>query len=59
MRYGWFRQCGLLTGSGVVEAAARRSSASASTVRHALDTGSADAITTLRRQQISGPEDRI
>jgi hypothetical protein len=30
MRYHWFRQCGLFTGSGVVEAACKRSSASAS-----------------------------
>ena len=30
MRYRWFRQCGLFVGSGVVEPAASRSSASAS-----------------------------
>jgi hypothetical protein len=60
MRYHWFRQCGLFVGSGVVEASCK------SVVGQRLKlsgmhwslTG-ADAITTLRCQQASRPQDRI
>jgi hypothetical protein len=60
MRYHWFRQCGLFTGSGVVEAACK------TIIGQRLKlsgmhwtTAGADAITTLRCQQASRPEDRI
>jgi hypothetical protein len=60
MRYHWFRQCGLFTGSGVVEAGCK------TVIGQRLKlsgmhwtTGGASAITTLRCQQASRPEDRI
>jgi len=60
MRYHWFRQCGLFTGSGVVEAGCK------SVIGQRLKlsgmhwtAAGADAITTLRCQQASRPEDRI
>ena len=60
MRYHWFRQCGLFVGSGVVEASCK------SVIGQRLklsgmhwSVSSADAITTLRCQQASRPEDRI
>ena len=60
MRYHWFRQCGLFTGSGVVEASCK------SVIGQRLKqsgmhwtAAGADAITALRCQQASRPEDRI
>jgi hypothetical protein len=60
MRYKWFRQCGLFVGSGVVEASCK------SVIGQRLklsgmhwSVSGADAITTLRCQQASRPEDRI
>jgi hypothetical protein len=60
MRYHWFRQCGLFVGSGVVESGCK------SVIGQRLKlsgmhwtTAGADAITTLRCQQASRPEDRI
>jgi hypothetical protein len=60
MRYHWFRQCGLFTGSGVVEASCK------SVIGQRLKqsgmhwtAAGANAITTLRCQQASRPEDRI
>ena len=60
MRYRWFRQCGLFVGSGVVEAGCK------SVIGQRLKlsgmhwtAAGADAITTLRCQQASRPEDRI
>ena len=60
MRYHWFRQCGLFVGSGVVEAGCK------TVIGQRLKlsgmhwtTAGADAITTLRCQQASRPEDRI
>jgi hypothetical protein len=60
MRYHWFRQCGLFTGSGVVEAGCK------TVIGQRLKlsgmhwtTAGADAITTLRCQQASRPEDKI
>jgi hypothetical protein len=60
MRYHWFRRCGLFTGSGVVEASCK------TIIGQRLKqsgmhwtTAGADAITTLRCQQASRPEDRI
>jgi hypothetical protein len=60
MRYKWFRQCGLFVGSGVVEASCK------SVIGQRLklsgmhwSVNGADAITTLRCQQASRPEDRI
>jgi len=60
MRYHWFRQCGLFVGSGVVEASCK------SVIGQRLklsgmhwSTAGADAITTLRCQQASRPEDQI
>jgi hypothetical protein len=60
MRYHWFRQCGLLVGSGVVEASCKtvigqrlKQSGMHWTVK------GADAIATLRCQQASRPEDQI
>ena len=60
MRYHWFRQCGLFVGSGVVESGCK------SVIGQRLKLSGmhwtavgADAITTLRCQQASRPEDRI
>lgn len=60
MRYHWFRQCGLFTGSGVVEASCKtiigqrlKQSGMHWTIR------GADAIAALRCQQASRPEDQI
>jgi len=60
MRYRWFRQCGLFVGSGVVEAGCK------SVIGQRLKlsgmhwtAAGADAITSLRCQQASRPEDRI
>jgi hypothetical protein len=60
MRYHWFRQCGLFVGSGVVEAGCK------TVIGQRLKlsgmhwtTAGADAITTLRCQQASRPEDQI
>jgi len=60
MRYHWFRQRGLFVGSGVVEAGCK------TVIGQRLKlsgmhwtTAGADAITTLRCQQASRPEDRI
>jgi hypothetical protein len=60
MRYHWFRQCGLFVGSGVVESGCK------SVIGQRLKlsgmhwtAAGADAITTLRCQQASRPEDRI
>jgi hypothetical protein len=60
MRYHWFRQCGLFTGSGVVEAGCKTVIGQRLKLSgmHWTATG-ADAITTLRCQQASRPEDRI
>ncbi len=60
MRYHWFRQCGLFTGSGVVEAACKTIIGQRLKLSgmHWTAAG-ADAITTLRCQQASRPEDRI
>jgi hypothetical protein len=60
MRYHWFRQCGLFTGSGVVEAGCK--AVIGQRLKQAgmhWTTGGADAITTLRCQQASRPEDQI
>jgi hypothetical protein len=60
MRYRWFRSRGLFTGSGVVEAGCKavigqrlKSSGMRWTV------AGADAISALRCQQASRPEDQI
>jgi hypothetical protein len=60
MRYHWFRQCGLFVGSGVVEASCK------SVIGQRLklsgmhwSLAGADAITTLRCQHASRPEDHI
>jgi len=60
MRYHWFRQCGLFVGSGVVEAGCK------SVIGQRLKqsgmhwtAAGADAITTLRCQQASRPQDQI
>jgi hypothetical protein len=60
MRYHWFRQCGLFTGSGVVEAACKTVIGQRLKLSgmHWTAAG-ADAITTLRCQQASRLEDRI
>jgi hypothetical protein len=60
MRYHWFRQCGLFVGSGVVEAGCKTVIGQRLKLSgmHWTATG-ADAITTLRCQQASRPEDRI
>jgi hypothetical protein len=60
MRYHWFRQCGLFTGSGVVEAGRKTVIGQRLKLSgmHWTAAG-ADAITTLRCQQASRPEDRI
>ena len=60
MRYHWFRSRGLFVGSGVVEAGCK------TVIGLRLKqsgmhwtTAGADAITTLRCQQASRPEDQI
>jgi hypothetical protein len=60
MRYHWFRQCGLFVGSGLVEAGCK------SVIGHRLKragmhwtVNGADAITALRCQQASRPEDQV
>ena len=60
MRYHWFRQCGLFVGSGVVEASCKSVIGQRLKLSgmHWSLTG-ADAITTLRCQQASRPQDRI
>jgi hypothetical protein len=60
MRYHWFRQCGLFVGSGVVEAGCKAviGQRLKQAGMHWTIPG-ADAITTLRCQQASRPEDRI
>ena len=60
MRYKWFRQCGLFVGSGVVEAGCKAVIGQRLKLAgmHWAIPG-ADAITTLRCQQASRPEDRI
>ena len=60
MRYHWFRQCGRFTGSGVVEAGCKTIIGQRLKLSgmHWTAAG-ADAITTLRCQQASRPEDRI
>ena len=60
MRYRWFRSRGLFVGSGVVEAGCKAvigQRLKLSGMRWTI-TG-ADAITTLRCQQASRPDDRI
>jgi hypothetical protein len=60
MRYHWFRQCGLFVGSGVVEAGCKTVIAQRLKLSGMhWTTAGADAITTLRCQQASRPEDRI
>jgi hypothetical protein len=60
MRYHWFRQCGLFVGSGVVEAGCKTIIGQRLKLSgmHWTAAG-ADAITTLRCQQASRPQDRI
>jgi hypothetical protein len=60
MRYHWFRQCGLFVGSGVVEAGCKSviGQRLKQSGMHWTATG-AGAITTLRCQQASRPEDRV
>lgn len=60
MRYHWFRQCGLFVGSGVVEAGCKTVIGQRLKLSgmHWTAAG-AHAITTLRCQQASRPEDRI
>ena len=60
MRYHWFRSRGLFVGSGVVESGCK------SVIGQRLKSSSmhwtaagADAITTLRCQQASRPEDQV
>ena len=60
MRYHWFRSRGLFTGSGVVESGCKAvigQRLKLSGMRWTV--AGADAITTLRCQQASRPEDRI
>jgi hypothetical protein len=60
MRYHWFRQCGLFTGSGVVEASCK--AVIGQRLKQAgmhWTVSGADAIAALRCQQASRPEDRI
>jgi hypothetical protein len=60
MRYRWFRSRGLFVGSGVVEAGCK--SVIGQRLKQAgmhWTVNGADAITTLRCQQASRPEDRI
>ena len=60
MRYEWFRQCGLFTGSGAVEAGCKAviGQRLKQAGMHWTEDG-AGAIMTLRCQQASRPEDRI
>ena len=60
MRYHWFRQCGLFAGSGVVEAGCKTVIGQRLKLSgmHWTVAG-AGAITTLRCQQASRPEDLI
>ena len=60
MRYHWFRQCGLFTGSGVVEASCKTiiGQRLKSSGMHWTVNG-ASAIATLRCHQASCPDDRI
>lgn len=60
MRYHWFRQCGLFTGSGVVEASCKTiiGQRLKSSGMHWSVNG-ATAIATLRCHQASCPDDRI
>jgi hypothetical protein len=60
MRYHWFRQCGLFTGSGVVEASCKTiiGQRLKQSGMHWTVSG-ADAIAALRCQQASRPEDQI
>ena len=60
MRYHWFRQCGLFVGSGVVEAGCKTVIGQRLKLSgmHWTAAG-AEAITALRCQQASRPEDRI
>ena len=60
MRYHWFRSRGLFTGSGAVESGCKAvigQRLKLSGMRWTV--AGADAITTLRCQQASRPEDRI
>ena len=60
MRYRWFRSRGLFVGSGVVESGCKAvigQRLKLSGMRRTV--AGADAITTLRCQQASRPEDRI
>jgi hypothetical protein len=60
MRYHWFRQCGLFVGSGLVESGCKAvigQRLKLSGMRWTV--AGAGAITTLRCQQASRPEDRI
>jgi hypothetical protein len=60
MRYHWLRQCGLFVGSGVVEASCKSviGQRLKQSGMHWTKNG-ADAITALRCQQASRPQDRI
>ena len=60
MRYHWFRQCGLFTGSGVVEASCKTiiGQRLKSSGMHWTVNG-ASAIATLRCHQASCPDDHI
>ena len=60
MRYHWFRQCGLFTGPGVVEAGCKNGTCQRlkQSGMH-WTTAGADAIAALRCQQASRPEDQI
>ena len=60
MRYHWSRSCGLFVGSGVVESGCKAvigQRLKLSGMRWTV--AGADAITTLRCQQASRPEDQI
>jgi hypothetical protein len=60
MRYKWFRSRGLFTGSGMVESGCKAvigQRLKLSGMRWTI--AGADAITTLRCQQASRPEDQI
>jgi hypothetical protein len=58
MRYHWFRSRGLFTGSGVVEASCK-SVIGLRLKQSGMHWAVAGAITTLRCQQASRPEDQI
>jgi hypothetical protein len=60
MRYKWFRQCGLFTGSGVVEASCKAviGQRLKSSDMHWTVNG-ASAIATLRCHQASYPDESI